>query len=248
MRIIALSDFHGVFPQNLPEHDLTLIAGDISPFSIQGQKNMMKEWIEGPFALWVSQLSTEKVVMVPGNHDYYLEGMTSNKKILFEANFFGKLKCLWNEYYTVEIDGFEPVEIFGTPLCHIYGSWPFMRIESVLREKFSIFDKKVDIFLTHDPVQFLGTTDCVLEPKYTSQDPSEHVGDPVKHEQIMKLYDENKSPRLVISGHIHSGNHTPEIHLNSMCANVSLMDEHCKALVYKPLNLLMTPDTIEVLE
>lgn len=235
MRVTAISDFHGILPE-IEETDLLLICGDISPFQIQFNKDEMEDWFKTTFANWVENLNCKKIIMTPGNHDAYLENKkTEKKRDEFHSIFKDKLVCLWNQYYELNLLG-ETLKIFGTPYCHQYGTWPFMRTAITLKEKFEIIPEGLDILITHDPVYNLGSTDVILKPKTLQQSHFKHLGNVELKEHLYSLHE---FPKYIFCGHIHSGEHDLHYneHLNCYFANVGLMDEYCDSLVYKPLKL-----------
>ena len=233
MKITALSDFHGMLPTLKEETDLLLIAGDISPFSIQGNKTEMWEWLETSFRKWIEEVPAFRVILIAGNHDFIFESSSKKKIYDWEQSFDGKLVYLENEYYELGREGEESIKIFGTPYCHIFGNWPYMRSPKVLKEKFLSIPEELDILITHDPVFSLGSSDVILKPKYQSQAHYNHVGNPELYERLIEM--EGKAPKYVICGHIHSGEHQLEDHLGMKVANVALMDEYCDRLAYEPL-------------
>lgn len=235
MKVTALSDFHGMLPKLEEETNLLLIAGDISPFSIQGKKDEMWNWLETSFREWIEEVPAERIILVAGNHDFVFEGSSKKKIYDWEKSFDDKLVYLENEYYEIGEEGKNSIKIFGTPYCHIFGNWPYMRSPDILKEKFKSIPEDLDILITHDPVFNLGSSDVILKPKYPSQAHFNHVGNPELYERLMEMYDNNSVPKYVICGHIHSGEHQLEEHLGMKVANVALMDEYCNELVYKPL-------------
>lgn len=239
MKIIAISDFHGILPEITITFDLLLICGDVSPFDIQGRKDKMKEWFKCNFKSWVTELNCDKIIMIPGNHDFYLESLDNKlKRKKFEDQFFGKLRCLWNEYYEYnynEDDENKILKIFGTPYCHIFGSWPFMRDTRTLIKKFNEIPENLDILLTHDPAFSLGNTDVIMRPKYESQAHFNHVGNVQLKNRLFWLHDQDGLPKYCFNGHIHTGDHHFNEFLGMKYANVSLMDEYCNELIYNPL-------------
>ena len=234
MKVTAISDFHGILPDNIEETDLLLIAGDISPFSIQGKKDEMWNWLETSFRKWIEEVPAFRVILVAGNHDFVFESSSKKKIYDWEVSFDGKLVYLENEPYYLDTDD-EHISIFGTPYCHIFGNWPYMRTPEVLEEKFKNIPDNLDILITHDPVFNLGDSDVILKPKYQTQAHYNHVGNPELYTRLMEMYDKGTTPKYVICGHIHSGQHQLEEHLGMKVANVAMMDEYCNELIYKPL-------------
>ena len=68
LRVAAISDLHGHFPEMIEPADILLIAGDISPLEIQFNKPKMKKWLLTEFAYWINSLPVDKVFLIPGNH------------------------------------------------------------------------------------------------------------------------------------------------------------------------------------
>lgn len=224
LKICAISDFHGILPRNIPKCDLLLIAGDISPFEIQGNKNEMNKWILETFSYWVGTLPCEHVVIVPGNHDYVWTGITKTKidKLLIKIN--NIVTLLRNEYVELLIKG-ERVKIFGSPYCSRFGNWPFMRDDSVLNDKFSKIPEDLDILLTHDAPW--GVSDKILEK--SDYDFGKNCGS-----LPLRVAIERSNPKYCIHGHIHSASHAFETLNNTKVINVSLMGETCVWLEYEP--------------
>ena len=82
MKIVAISDMHG-YLKDIPECELLIIAGDISPLRIQSNTAKMLEWLEDDFMPWLESQLCRKVVLVAGNHDFIFEadGTDLNPKI-----------------------------------------------------------------------------------------------------------------------------------------------------------------------
>ena len=217
LKIVAISDLHGNLPVITEPADIMLLAGDIVPLNIQFNKYECKKWLEGEFAEWIKALPVEDVFMVAGNHDAYFEGLNKTNMGLFRQACNFKLKYLQNDtliYYTNDGD---PVKIFGTPYCHRYGNWPFMRDEEYMEKKFQEIPEDVDIIISHDPPYGVGQVDCILQDCRRSTDGDPHKGNIPLANRIKDL-----SFRLLVCGHIHSGDHS----LVNNCVNVSHIDEY----------------------
>ena len=148
MKICAISDLHGYLPHHLPESDLLLIAGDVIPLRIQSNMPKSKEWLEEEFKQWCKDQETYQIVLVGGNHDFYFERKKKETKEIFE-DYGDWFHYLHNETKTINIEG-EQIKIFGTPYCHQFGNWAFMRDDDKLREYFAECPDEVDIILSHD--------------------------------------------------------------------------------------------------
>lgn len=242
MVICAISDMHGNLDFTIDKCDLVLIAGDITPLNIQWSRELSEEWFKDTFLPWCNSLPCDKVVMVGGNHDKFLDLTQKQLKLITKA--FDALEAevrnqnrieelfLKGQDKVVYLDcgyyEYKDVVIFGTPLCKIFGNWYFMREEGVQDEIYERFKdgKKVDILLCHDSPY--GVSDLILEkdcPWLTT----EHIG----NKALTRLI-ESMKPKKVIHGHIHSSNHEMEALGESEVYCVSLLSEQYK-MTYKPL-------------
>jgi len=216
-KIIAISDLHGLLPEIIEPADIMLIAGDISPLNIQFNKFECKKWFEGPFAEWINKAPVEDVYMVAGNHDGYFEGINKiNIGLLRQATNF-KLKYLCNDTIIYRNNDGEPIKIFGTPYCHIFGNWPFMRSEEYMEKKFEQIPNDVDIIISHDPPFGISDADMILQDTRNTGRSLTHLGNIPLTNRIKDL-----NFKLLVCGHIHSGDHN----LVNNVVNVSYVDEH----------------------
>ena len=70
-----MSDLHGYLPsiEEIEDHEITLICGDISPLSIQINHKKMRKWLINEFKPWCESLPSNKVYFIAGNHDELCE-------------------------------------------------------------------------------------------------------------------------------------------------------------------------------
>ena len=217
LTIAAISDLHGYLPEMKEPADILLLAGDISPLEIQRDLIKMDKWINTKFTEWIEQLPVKTVYFTPGNHDFYFEYLDDSKidKLIETCN--NKLVYLENELSSFFKDD-EEWTIFGTPYCHIFGRWPFMRSDDVLTEFFKEIPETVDIIITHDPPSDLGNCDLILGPA-PFEITTKHVGSsPLGHRLSEINY------KLCVCGHIHTGDHNYNEDFNTV--NVSYVDEY----------------------
>ena len=226
MKIISISDLHGHLPIITESADILCIAGDISPLSIQFNKPEMKKWLETEFAYWIKSLPVDKVYLVAGNHDAYFESMNSMQLSTLKHVCDFKLIYLKNDYVVHRHDGKE-YKIFGTPYCNIFGTWPFMRTDEYMIEKFKNIPENVDIIISHSPPYGIGEVDVILE-RYNSNEPIDHVGNKALGDRLKEV-----NYKLCICGHIHSASHTPIEFNGGKCVNVSMLNENYHSF-YKP--------------
>ncbi len=230
MKIAAISDLHGALPlypsdywKGLKECEVLLICGDILPLNIQFDMSRSRKWLIEEFKMWVLDLPVEKVYIIAGNHDAWFERNDLEAHSIFSK--YDKVTYLKNEYvdYISNQDS-KVYRIFGTPYCHIYGNWPFMRSEEILTKKFSEIPGNVDILMTHDAPY--GTSDICFEGWAAD---GQHKGCPELRDAIL-----DTKPKYNFHGHLHSTNHGEEILGETKVYNVSILNESYD-FVYNPL-------------
>lgn len=212
IKICAISDLHGYLP-SIEESEILLIAGDISPLNIQGNKPAMKDWLNTIFADWINSLPVQKVYLTPGNHDFFFEGIAQYQLAEFRKATNYQLILLQNELSSYRCDDGERISIFGTPYCHIFGNWPFMCTPEVLEEKFKEIPDDIDIIISHDAPYGIGYQDMCWNKL-------QHIGNPELTHRLSEI-----NYKWLFHGHLHTSNHTPESFHNGMIVNVSLLDE-----------------------
>lgn len=225
MKIVAISDMHG-YLKDIPECDLLIIAGDISPLRIQSNTAKMLEWLEDDFMPWLERQLCHKVVLVAGNHDFIFEvdGIQEEVTRIFDM-YSSWFTYLENETVKIDIDDHE-ISIFGTPYCSVFGNWPFMYENDLLADFFKEIPSKVDIIVSHDAPY--GTSDVCSEgmAKYEG-----HIGNRPLAEAL-----KNVEFKYLFHGHLHTSNHEAEELNVGLVYNVSLLNEDYK-LVFEPLEI-----------
>lgn len=221
MKILASSDFHGYLPEVNEPFDLFLICGDICPVECHGRK-FQDEWLHDDFVSWINSLPFKTpwsmVVMTPGNHDFVMESYKPEDYDGIERMCNYRLKILRNEsyefFYPVS-DGIDSLKIFCTPYCSIFGNWAFMRGNEILESKFSEIPEDTDILVSHDApnVNKLGA----ITQGYWKSDTTGNV--------LLAKHIERVNPMLFVCGHFHSGNHEWSKIGETLCANVSYVNE-----------------------
>src|SRR5262245_5605331 len=71
MKVVAVSDLHGLLP-DVPPCDLLLLAGGLCPLGDRSPSSQAG-WLDGEFRTWLGQLPARKVIGVAGNHDFLFE-------------------------------------------------------------------------------------------------------------------------------------------------------------------------------
>lgn len=217
MKICAISDIHGEYDFSYIENDteLLLIAGDVVDLYVQKFMGDSEKWFKKNFIDMMSTLndSVKKVVMIAGNHDFYLERYHSDVIDLFKEN---NIVFLNNSLYEYESESGQKVSIFGTPYCNIFGNWAYMLSYEKLKKKFDNIPYNVDILLSHDAPY--GTNDVCLQDVHWVD--HSHIGNKALAEAILE-----KKPKWNIHGHLHSASHIPEKLGDTNVVNVSMVDE-----------------------
>ena len=222
MDICVTSDLHGNLP-DIPECELVLICGDIIPLQLQFHNPVSKEWVLNNFLTWANSLPTTKVLFIAGNHDQLMECDDNWMRKNFPV--FNKVTYLKNELYTyIDCYGKE-YKIFGTPYCHQFGNWPFMRSNETLTTKYAEIPEGLDILFTHD-APLLGKVGYVDTPWRKCE-----AGNELLAKRILEV-----KPKLCVCGHIHSGDHNLNEINGVKFVNTSLVDETYEP-VYKPIKL-----------
>lgn len=136
-----------------------------------------------------------------------------------------KVRYLKNEYIDyISSQDAKIYHIFGTPYCHIFGNWAFMRDEETLAKKFNQIPGNVDILISHDAPY--GTSDVCFEGWAAD---GCHKGCPELRDTIIA-----SKPKYNFHGHLHSANHGEELLGETKVYNTSILNEQYN-LVYEPL-------------
>ena len=222
MKFLATSDIHGYLPNITEEFDLLMICGDICP-ATDHSIYYQEKWIKMIFTQWINSLpyktAWSKVILVPGNHDFWFERMTKVQELEIEELCNNRLKILKHDEYEFEYpvsDGLDSLIIFGTPYCSIFGHWAFMVNDETLEKKFSQIENYVDILLSHDSPNIYGLGDV-------TEGPFKRVG---SGNPILARHIERIKPLILHTGHFHSGNKNFEERDGIWMANVSYINEN----------------------
>jgi len=203
MKIVTLSDLHGHLPENLPEGDCLVIAGDICPATNHNVAFQAK-WLEVRFNLWLDFLPYKDIVCIAGNHDWVFEKAPA---------FVPKLKCHYLQESSVVING---VKMFGYPHTPVFCNWAFNRSHGELTEIVNKIPEDTDVILSHGPAY--GILDSVTDQRWhgTAVD--------LGCKALRKRVDELPNLKLVVCGHIHSA-HDMIKRGNTTFVNASYLNE-----------------------
>ena len=221
VKICAISDLHGALPK-IEECNVVFICGDIFPLEIQRINKECETWMNGEFADWIDSLPCEKVIIIPGNHDFFYERMGYEKIIkIINNNPNLKDKLIYLKDNSVEIEG---LKIYGCPWCTGPWGWAFIDAEGKKYEEIP----DCDILLTHQlpRIKQLGCS-------YPGTIYEENWGSEKLKQKIF-----SKKIRYNFCGHIHTGTHGGVIipECETKFYNVSIKDEDYK-VSFKPTYL-----------
>ena len=223
MKIVAFSDTHGVRPLPIVDPcDVVIIAGDFIPLEIQRSSRKSKQWFKNVFLEWVKDLQCEKIILVGGNHDFFLDWSDKEKikSIISEAGLEDKVIYLQDELY--EYNG---KTFYGTPCCEGPQGWAFVPTDT------QVYYEKIpncDVLITHQPprVEKVGCSfpGTMWEENWGSEK--------------LRLAMIDKDIKVNICGHIHTGTHggVQDGYYDRKIYNVSILDEQYKIL-YQPLEI-----------
>lgn len=153
MKICGISDIHGDLNINIPECDVLCICGDVINLNDQRDIPASKHWWETRFVKWVASLPCKKVIVIPGNHDFFLERMYTECWGWFKDH----MTLLTNKKLEFLIDEsfyYEDVHFYGTPWINPIkfqeGKWAFEDKAYAFGNPPPYDIPKCDILITHD--------------------------------------------------------------------------------------------------
>lgn len=183
MKILATSDTHNERFNDVikDKYDIFIHAGDLCIYGSE------KEFLKG--VKLINGIDSELKILVPGNHDKFVEKNPNIADIICKDN---NIVLLNHEYYK-----WKDITFFGSPyVCDFSnGYWAFERRRSEMLNHWSNVTDNVDILITHCPP--FGILDSA----------SDHIGSDVILEKVKEL-----KPKLHFFGHCHeTGQKTAQV-------------------------------------
>lgn len=187
MKILHISDTHGVTPSLLKEGDVIVHSGDLMPNRTFGNRSVEETfqqfWVETNAKRLKSWIGTRPFVFCPGNHDFI-----DPTPILRNAG----VDAHWLCDDTLTID---EVMFYGFPWTPTFYDWNWMCGPTELRRRLApavelLEQGAVDVFVAHGPM--FGVLD--------RNDGGEHCGSALVRDAMQKV---RHAPRLFLCGHIH---------------------------------------------
>jgi Icc-related predicted phosphoesterase len=207
MDLVIFGDTHELHEEvEVPAGDLLIFTGDFTMFS----KHLSA--IES-FNEWLGDLPHRWKLVVPGNHEFFLEADPDRRRLISNA------AVLMDE--AIEIDG---LKIYGSPMTPLYGA-AFGKASPADRVRhWERIPNDVNVLITHGPPY--GILD-------RSPGQLERAGDP----ELMARVKELSSLRLHCFGHVH-GAHGGIERDGVLFLNAALMGS-LGAIEHRPVALRM---------
>lgn len=192
MKIAAFSDCHWLYKdiKEFPKADILIFAGDWCGLGIYSKETL-------DFMAWLNELPYKHKIIIPGNHDKFVELNEQTCKDLFKQI---DATLLIDE--GINIKG---LSIYGSPWCPFFNNWAYMLPEEQLKWKFKYIPEKLDILITHTPPMGI----C---------DPTNYGS-----KELLKRVKKVK-PKYHIFGHNHGG-YGYDFQINTKFYNVSVCSD-----------------------
>jgi Icc-related predicted phosphoesterase len=194
LRLVLLSDTHQFHREvEVPDGDILIHAGDFTMFS-----RSMAAITD--FNTWLGELPHQHKIVIPGNHEFFLEADPSQRSLVSNA------AVLINE--GIEIDG---LRIWGSPVTPLYGGAFGLSSAADRRRVYARIPEDTDVLITHGPP--FGILD-------SGTDPGLHSGCRELFDAMMRV-----GPKLHVFGHVHGGQGIFQTD-HTTFVNAALLDIH----------------------
>lgn len=153
MKICGISDIHGNLLNNIPECDVLCIAGDVITLNAQRNFDASEYWWKNRFVPWIMKLPCKKVLVVPGNHDIYLEYLYNEDRWEEFCDYMavitrGKLYFLIDKTFE-----YGEIKFYGTPwidpIVFQENKWAF-QVKDYKKDNPYSKIPNCDVLITHD--------------------------------------------------------------------------------------------------
>lgn len=155
MKICGISDIHGELI-DIPKCEVLCICGDIVGLNDQRSTDASRHWWYNRFTNWVNRQPCDKVIVTPGNHDFFIEHAYKNNYLSelkqdLSIRTSGKLVILINDDYTYKNTKFYGCP-FIRPIPFQLGRWAFEDDYSGMQGDccYSNIPADTDVLITHD--------------------------------------------------------------------------------------------------
>jgi predicted phosphohydrolase len=145
LTLICVSDTHNCQP-HIPSGDLLIHAGDLTQ---SGSLSEVQKTLD-----WLNTFPHTHKVVVAGNHDLFLDGMTTvADRGGREALEWGSLIYLQNSSISLTFPGGRRLKVYGSPWTRKQGNWAFQYPRGEDRWSNTI-PEDTDVLVTHSPPRF----------------------------------------------------------------------------------------------
>lgn len=209
--IVATSDTHGFHHRipHIPDGDVFIHCGDFCNYGTQTEAIR--------FLNWMAELPHAHKIIVPGNHDIFLDTNCPRYNIMVHGQHFDFLQLADELNINVLIDHtliIDELIFYGTPWMPPFNQWAFMTKDSMRKKHFQkLLEIDPHILVTHAPLY-----------KHLDFIPQQfiNVGDKILLETTSKL------TRLQhhFCGHIHEAYGSARVNEKFWSHNVSALDEN----------------------
>ena len=133
MKIVCVSDTHGYYPQNIPDGDIFIHAGDITKFGKENELYTLNRWL--------GALPHKHKIIIAGNHDICFERMRAvSEKVVTAATYL--------QNSSIVIDG---IKFYGSPYQPRFFEWAFNLDGPALEACWAEIPDDTDVLITHGP-------------------------------------------------------------------------------------------------
>lgn len=171
--LTAVADLHGNLPDELPDADVLVVAGDVCPIADHSVA-FQRDWLERRLYPWMDRLPHREVVWIAGNHDFACQ------QAGWRPGGRGRYLCDGR----VEVEG---LELYGTPWVPDLRDWAFYAGDDELSRRMAAIPA-VDVVVSHGPPR--GWGDRTIGGR--------EVGSEALAARLREL-----QPQLCVFGHIH---------------------------------------------
>ncbi len=206
----AISDIHGYLPTSFRRCEIMCICGDAFPQGIERDTIASREWFRTIFLPWAHKLPCEVVLMIPGNHCFYLESEYRQYQRIDIPDIYAK-KCI---YLIDKSFHYKGVHFYGTPWVTNLPNWAFNTDNPL--ETYQLIPCNCDILLTHHAPDY-----DKLGCSYPNSENEKNYGSAELAQVILK----RPNIKYHFCGHIHTGVHGGIRIGNTLSFNVSLLNE-----------------------
>jgi len=177
IKIVCISDTHELHREvDVPDGDLLIHAGDFTVLSKSAAAIR-------DFNAWLGTLPHAQKLLIPGNHEFFLESEPNQRKLISNAT------VLIHE--SIEMQG---LKIWGSPTTPLYGGAFGLSSERDRVKLYSQVPPDTDILVTHGPP--FGILD-------QASGSSDHQGCPILLDRVLQ-----SKPKLHVFGHVHGAHGT----------------------------------------